>query len=159
MNDQTLEQIGRVLGRIPSGCVILTARAGGQSLGMLASWMQQAAFDPPAISISVKKGRPIEALIDESGSFVANLIGEDPARLFKQFGKGFSLGEDSFAGLKTRDVPSGVIIEEAVAWLSGKVRGKHDAGDHWLYVAELTDAGMEGQPTPYVHLRRNGLNY
>ena len=93
------ESIGAGIGRIPSGCSILTVQHAGRSTGLLVSWVQQAAFDPPSISVAVKRGRPAEGLIDGSGRFVLNLVGEDPKPMFKRFGKGFSLEEDAFAGL------------------------------------------------------------
>ena len=160
MSEQTIdEQVGLALGRIPSGCSILTARSDSGRTGMLASWVQQASFDPPAITVGVKKGRPITKIIDESGSFVVNILGEDTSAMFKHFGKGFGPEDDAFAGLETRDVEGGIVIADRIAWLSTEVRGKHDAGDHWIYVAEILEAEMEEICAPYVHLRKNGFSY
>jgi hypothetical protein len=44
-------EIGEALGRIPSGVFIATAEEGSEKVGMLASWVQQAGFDPPTRSI------------------------------------------------------------------------------------------------------------
>src|SRR5205814_1867839 len=127
-------EIGKALGRLPSGCAILTAAAGADRMGMLASWIQQAALDPPAVSVAVRKGRPVEPIIDAANRFVLNLIGEDPTAMFRHFGKGFGPGEDAFAGLATQPVDGGVALTNAIAVLSCRVTGKYDAGDHWLYV-------------------------
>jgi hypothetical protein len=72
MSDKSIEKpLGddwaRALGRIPSGLFILTARFEDQSTGMLASWVQQVSFDPPLVSVAVKKGR-----------FVANWLVTNP---------------------------------------------------------------------------------
>ena len=160
--EQAQDRIGKALGRIPSGCAILTARTATSRTGMLASWVQQAGFDPPTLSVAVKKDRPIEMLIDAAGALVLNLLGENPGPMFKHFGKGFAPEEDAFAGLDTRDVEGGVVIADQIAWLSAKVVGKHPAGDHWLYIAEVTNAEVDEAPdlkSPYVHLRKNGLTY
>ena len=45
--------VGRALGRLPSGVFIMSARHGGESIAMMVSWVQQAAFDPPALSVAV----------------------------------------------------------------------------------------------------------
>ena len=154
------DAIARALARIPSGCAILTARSGNLRTGMLASWMQQAAFEPPMISVALKKGRPIERLIDESAAFVLNVLGENPMPMFKHFGRGFSLEEDAFAGLTVRAVNGGIEIDDQVARLSLQVRGKHGAGDHWLYLGQVTEAISAGPDAkPYVHIRKNGLSY
>ncbi len=78
--------------------------------------------------------------------------------MFKHFGKGFSIEEDSFAGLSVVDKPCGVVIDDQIAWLAAKVRSRCDAGDHWLYIGEVVEAGG-GEAAPYVHIRKNGLSY
>ena len=155
MNDR----IAKALGRIPSGCAVVTARAGTRRTGLLASWIQQAGFDPPMITIAVKKGRPIETLINESGTLAVNLLGGAYSAMFKHFGKGFTLEEDAFVGLSCKDVPGGVAIDSRIALLSARVHGKHDAGDHWVYIAAVTDAEIDEIKEPYVHLRKSGAGY
>ena len=155
----TPECIGKALGRIPSGCSIITARSASGRTGMLASWVQQCSFEPLMITTAVKKDRPIQKLIDESDAFVVNLLGEDPSAMFKHFGKGFSPEEDAFAGLDVRDVDEGVVISDQIAWLAVRGRGRHDGGDHWVYIAEVVDAGLDSVQPPYVHLRKTGLSY
>ncbi|MFQ5411219.1 MAG: flavin reductase family protein, partial [Phycisphaerae bacterium] len=124
-----------------------------------------ATVEPPAVTVAVKKGRPIEKLIDQAGGFVLNLLGEDPGPMFKHFGKGFAPEEDAFAGLDTRDVAGGVVIADSIAWLGAKVAGKHSTGDHWLYIGDVFDAGMEDAAaaaelkSPYIHFRKNGFSY
>ena len=79
--------------------------------------------------------------------------------MFKHFGKGFSPEEDAFAGLDVRDVDEGVVIGGQLAWLAVRVRGRHDGGDHWVFIAEVVDAGLDSVQPPYVHLRKTGLSY
>jgi flavin reductase (DIM6/NTAB) family NADH-FMN oxidoreductase RutF len=155
----TPDCIGAALGRIPSGCSIITAKSASGRTGMLASWVQQCGFEPLMITTAVKKDRPIQTLIDESGAFVVNLLGEDPSAMFRHFGKGFSLDEDAFADLEVRDVDEGVVIEDQIAWLAVRVCGRHDGGDHWVFIAEVVDAGLDSVQPPYVHLRKTGLSY
>jgi 3-hydroxy-9,10-secoandrosta-1,3,5(10)-triene-9,17-dione monooxygenase reductase component len=158
--EQGKERIAKALGRIPSGAAVITTTAGSRRTGLLASWIQQAGFEPPMISVAVKKGRPIEKLIEESGTMVVNLLGEEQRdAMFKHFASGFVPGEDAFAGLVTKDVPGGVALEAGIAALSATVYGKHDAGDHWVYLAKVTGAEIGDVKQPYVHLRKNGLSY
>ncbi|MCK6485867.1 MAG: flavin reductase family protein [Phycisphaerae bacterium] len=159
MSEYSAEQVGRALARIPSGCAILTARHEGRRSGMLASWIQQAGFDPPAVSVAVKKGRPIEELMDAAGSFALNLIGDDPAPMFRHFGRGYGLDDDAFERLNVTDCDGGVALVDAMAILNCRVAGKYDAGDHWIYVGHVTDAKARDEGRPYVHLRKNGMNY
>lgn len=159
MDEALRSRVGAALARIPSGCAILTVDSPVGRTGMLASWIQQAGFDPPAVSVAVRKGRPVEPMIDAAGAFVLNLIGENPTAMFKHFGKGFAAGEEAFAGLTVRSVPGGVALPDAAAVLQCRVAARCDAGDHWLYVGHIIEADAAAESKPYVHLRKNGLNY
>ena len=152
------EAMAKALGRIPSGCAIVTARTETARTGMLASWVQQAAFEPPMVCVAIKRGRPIGSLIDASGHFVLNLLGADPKAMFKHFGKGFGPGKNAFAGLAAENVVGGVAIPDRVGRLSVRVISKADAGDHDVYIGEVIEAeASDGEP--YVHLRKSGANY
>ena len=59
-------RLGKAIGRIPSGVYILTVRHENRSGAILASWVQQASFDPPALSIALAKGRGIVDAIHAS---------------------------------------------------------------------------------------------
>ncbi len=159
MSDRVNDNIAKALGRVPSGCAILTVRTESVKTGMLASWIQQVAFEPPMIAAAVKRDRPIEPLIDEARGFVLNLLGENPGAMFKHFGKGFAPEEDAFAGLDIREMDSGIVIPDQIAWMSVRVTAKHAAGDHWVYFGEVTNAQAGEILPPYVHLRKNGLSY
>ena len=51
------EVIGSILGRIPSGLFVITWQEQAVDKIMLTSWLMQAGFKPPAISIAVGDGR------------------------------------------------------------------------------------------------------
>ncbi len=159
MNEQEQSSIAAAIARIPSGCSILTAEHDGRATGTLVSWVQQAAFEPPAITVCLKRGRAVGELIDASGRFTLNVIGEDPSKMFKHFGKGFSLDEDAFAGLQTEPTPYGPRLSDAIAHLGCRVMQKVAAGDHDLYVAQVATGTAAKGKGPYVHIRKSGLSY
>ena len=59
MNAPTNHTLSAALGRIPSGLFILTVRHGSKETGMLASWVQQCSFDPPRLTMAIRKGRDV----------------------------------------------------------------------------------------------------
>lgn len=154
-----VSQVGQALARIPSGCFILTVTTGERSTGMLVSWVQQAAFEPPVVSVCLKHGRPAVELVDAAQRFLIGVLGPDTATLFRHFGKGFPLEEDAFAGLATEPTEFGPLIGSCIAHLGCRVIRKVDVGDHSLYLAEVVAARVTGDSKPYVHVRRNGLSY
>ena len=154
-----LETMGAAIGRIPSGCSILTAVHDRRSTGILVSWVQQAAFEPLSVTVCLQRGRAAAGMIDASHRFLLNMIGEDPSALFKHFGKGFSLEDDAFAGLSIRDTDFGPLIESCIAHLGCVVKNKVVIEDHDLYVGEVAAAGVVEGAQPYTHLRKSGLTY
>lgn len=156
----TNNDIARAIGRIPSGCSILTVRTDDDRTGMLASWVQQAAFSPPIVSVAVHEDRPVRGLIDQARGFVLNLLGETPGPMFKHFGKGFAPGDEAFEGLATSDVEFGVAIPDRIACLSCKLVATQKVGDHFVYFGEVISASAdESLPSPYVHIRKSGASY
>lgn len=158
------ELIGPVLGRIPSGVFILTARSHqGEQTGMLASWVQQASFDPPALTVGVNRKRYINDWLSEGTAVALSLVGESQKQLLAHFGKGFEPGEPAFTGLATETTPAGLqVLTESLGWLEGTICDSISGGDHQIYVVELT-AGMPGAKLetekPFVHIRKNGFGY
>ena len=86
---------------------------------MLASWVSQASFSPPGLSIAVAKDRSVESLLQKGDSFALNILSEKDFREpLKRFTKPFSPGEDRFEGLDIELTPNDqVIIPESLAWL------------------------------------------
>ena len=162
--NDTREQIGAIVGNIPSGLFILTASDGkGNETGMLASWVQQASFDPLALTVAVQHRRYINEWLASTQTMALSVIGESQTDLLKHFGKGFEPNEPAFEGLETTKSPSGLtVLADTLGYVEGTIAGKVDAGDHVVYVVRLSAAGKGnrlGKEKPSVHLRKSGLNY
>src|SRR6187401_792669 len=120
-----------VLGRIPSGIYILTVGSGERATGMLASWVMQAGFEPPMISVAVKQGRYVADWITAGQPFILNLLAEKQAALLKHFAKGFEPGEAAFEGLEIKHCPRGVpFLCEALGYIECEPVRHADSGDH-----------------------------
>ena len=159
-----VENIGPVLGKIPSGVFILTAQNGnGLETGMLASWVQQSSFDPPTMTVAVNKKRYLNDWIKESSDLAVSFVAESEKQFLSHFGKGFEPEEPAFEGLATEKTSTGLtVLNSSLGWLAGRVRSSVDAGDHTVYVVEVTE-GKPGESIstakPFVHLRKNGFGY
>ena len=78
---------------------------------MLASWVSQASFSPPGLSIAVAKDRSVESLLQKGDSFALNILSEKDFREpLKRFTKPFSPGEDRFEGLDIELTPNDLRI-------------------------------------------------
>ena len=175
---QTDAATAAALGRIPSGLFILTWREIQQAdepaamdRGMLASWVMQAGFEPPMITVAVGTSRDLLTAIDQCHPFVVNVLGESQRPLLVRFGRAAGPGENPFDGLPIDRTATGTAaLADAVAWLecqpvSQTSVGPGQAGDHVIILARViaAHAGHAGhagpEQPPLVHLRRNGLRY
>ncbi|MCH7990421.1 MAG: flavin reductase [Planctomycetes bacterium] len=164
MTDDLRETIGPVLGRIPSGVFILTASDGnGHETGMLASWVQQAAFDPPMVTVVVNRKRFLNDWLQQEPKVALSLIGESQTEFLKHFGRGFEADQSAFEGLNISRGANGLpILADAIGYLEGNIVSKTEAGDHVVYVVEITSAGAGeklDEEKPMVHIRKNGFGY
>jgi len=163
--------IAAVLGRIPSGLFVITWRDDARDRGMLASWVMQAGFDPPLITIAVATSRDLLSTIAEGKSFVVNVLGESQRSLLARFGRPPAVGEDPFAGLTiTRTDCGAAAITAATGWLEcrrcqaasglpGDSVVAAAGGDHTVVLGEVLAGHRGSEEPPLVHLRRNGLRY
>jgi flavin reductase (DIM6/NTAB) family NADH-FMN oxidoreductase RutF len=161
MSTSDKNDIGGALGRIVSGAFIVTAAKGDERTGFLASWVQQASFEPPMVTLAVKRDRSIRGLLDAGASFVINVLAEDEQSLFGHFAKGFAPGEDAFVGISATDGVLGVpILSDALACLECKIVGSWGAGDHMVYVGEVAAGAVgDNEAAPQTRVRKSGFTY
>lgn len=154
-------EVAVALGRIPSGLFVITWREAERDRGMLASWVMQAGFEPPSISVAVGLTRGALGPLDGGGPFVVNGLGESQRSMLARFGRPAGDGFDPFEGLEVVRSPGGLaIVGGAVAWLECVSLDRASSGDHRLVVARVVAAGAaEDDARPLVHLRKNGLRY
>lgn len=82
------------LGKIPGGLFVLTAytiTSEGEPEGALVSWVQQAGFEPPMLTVCLKPERPIFERIQAMGGAVLNFLAEDNRELMRRFASNVGL--------------------------------------------------------------------
>ncbi|MBD1940365.1 diflavin flavoprotein [Microcoleus sp. FACHB-68] len=155
-SDRTAQAVGRLVGSL---CVV-AAKRGEVTSGMLASWVSQATFNPPGLTVAVAKDRAIESLMHKGDKFVLNILAEGK-QLRKHFMKSFAPGEDRFAGLETKEANNGCpVLDGALAYLECTVDNRMECGDHWLVYA-VVENGHVQQATGMtaVQQRKTGSHY
>jgi flavin reductase (DIM6/NTAB) family NADH-FMN oxidoreductase RutF len=154
------DKVDAVLGRVTSGIYILTIRAGDQSTGMLASWVMQAGFDPPMVTVAVKHGRYVCDWLTERKPFVLHIVGESQKALLKHFSKGFEPGEPAFEGRDTKECSRGVpVLNEALGYFECEPVGHTDSEDHRIFLAKVAQGAITNMEKPMVHIRTSGNRY
>lgn len=155
---RTEQAVGRIIGSL---CIV-TAKQGEISGAMLASWVSQATFNPPGLTIAVAKDRAIESLMYKGGQFVLNVLAEgNHIGLMKHFLKPFGPAEDRFTGVATAEGHNGCpILNDALAYLECSVQNRMECGDHWLVYATVENGKvLKGDAVTAVHHRKSGSHY
>ena len=154
-----VERIGAALGKIPSGVFIATSTQDGEEIGMLASFVEQAGFNPPTITVAIGLDRRLNQAVEESKMIGINILAEEDARLMKPFNQ--QDNRSPFDSLELEDneyeLPQ---LSDALAFLACKIIGKIEGGDLIIYAAEVID-GVLNDPSrsPMVRVRKNGFQY
>ena len=152
--------IAPALGRIPSGLFIVTFSNGDIEAAILGSWIQQCSFDPPMISMAIRKGRDIGDWLTDGVPFTVNVLAEGQRDLLAHFGRGLPLCElPNVAERVLRPIGGAVVLKEALAALHCRVAGRCLTGDHHLIFGQIVAGSLHSEERPYVHVRKNGLNY
>ncbi|MEH2139228.1 diflavin flavoprotein [Nostoc sp.] len=155
----TVEQ---AVGRIVGSLCVLTAKEGDRSSAMLASWVAQASFNPPGLTIAVAKDRAVETLTHSGNKFVLNILKEgNHLGLMKHFLKPFGPGQDRFADVAAEVAENGSpILTDALAYLECSVQNRMESGDHWLVYATVENGKVLNQDgVTSVHHRKSATHY
>lgn len=153
---RTEQAVGRIVGSL---CVV-TTKKGDLKSAMLASWVSQATFNPPGLTVAVAKDRALETMTHIGDKFVLNILAEG-RQLRKHFMKNFAPGEDRFADIETEEAKNGApILTGALAYLECTVQNRMECGDHWLIYA-IADEGkvLTADAVTAVHHRKSGSYY
>jgi flavorubredoxin/flavin reductase (DIM6/NTAB) family NADH-FMN oxidoreductase RutF len=160
--------LDKALGRLSGGLYVVTAlqsdgEGGSRSGAMVASWVSQASFEPPGITVAVAKDRAIEALLQVGDRFVLNILRDDNhQQLLRHFLKRFPPGADRFAGVSTLDgvAAGGPVLGDALAYLGCRVAQRLEGPDHWIIYAEVEEGNVsDTQASTAVHHRKVGNHY
>ncbi|REJ64580.1 MAG: flavin reductase [Planctomycetota bacterium] len=155
------EAIGPVLGRVPSGIFILTVRHGEGETGMLASWVMQAGFEPPSVTVAVRGDRYVANWLGAEAPFALNLVSEGGKGLLAHFGRGFEPDQPAFEGLDvthgTFDLP--LLTSGTLGHLICRPTTSMTSGDHRVFLADIVEGQLRSEDAPMLHVRKSGLHY
>ncbi|MEH1943483.1 MAG: diflavin flavoprotein [Nostoc sp.] len=159
---QPATSVEQAVGRIVGSLCVLTAKEGDRSSAMLASWVSQASFSPPGLTIAVAKDRAVETLTHTGNKFVLNILKEgNHLGLMKHFLKPFGPGQDRFADVAAQEAENGSpILTNALAYLECSVQNRMESGDHWLVYATVENGKLlDTDGVTAVHHRKSATHY
>ncbi len=154
--------VEQAVGHLVGSLCVVTSQQEDVASAMLASWVSQATFNPPGLTVAVAKDRAVESLMYPGRNFVLNILAEGKhLGLMKHFLKPFTPAEDRFAGIATEKAANGSpVLSDALAYIECSVDSRMEAGDHWIVYAIATNGKLlQSDTLTAVHHRKSGSHY
>ena len=137
---------GALLAPVPA-VMVSCARQGEKPNIITLAWVGTVNSDPPMCSISVRKERYSHEILQDSGEFVVNLVGEEQLKATDYCGVKSGRDEDKFAacGLTPVAVPgfTAPAIGECPLYLACRVQSVQELGSHDLFLGVIERVGVK----------------
>jgi flavin reductase (DIM6/NTAB) family NADH-FMN oxidoreductase RutF len=132
----------RVLGRLPTGVVVVAGGPPKDPRGLLVGSFMSVSLVPPLVAVCPAKTSTSWPAVEATGTFCASVLAADQEAIARRFA---TSGADKFKELEWRPAPvtGSPLIEGAAAWLDCRVYNRIEAGDHWLVLGEVLELSVE----------------
>ena len=139
----------KVLGRYPTGVVVVTTEYGGELHGMALNSFISVSLDPPLVAFCPALSSSTWPKMRPSGRFVLNVLDDSSEEVSRRFA---ARDIDRFAGTAHHPAPSGLpILDAAIGWLDCTLEAEHPGGDHTIVVARVEALGLrEGDSLAFM---------
>ncbi len=154
-----------VLARFATGVTVVTtieeSDDGPLPWGPTVTSFTGISLDPPLVMVSIGHERSIRPIIERTGRFGVNILGEDSQALSDCFaGAPSALPRSAFCnadyGLGSAGLP---VLDAAIAYLAAEVTEVIEAGDHTIYLGRVIETGCRDEVGwPLLYFRRRYLS-
>jgi flavorubredoxin/flavin reductase (DIM6/NTAB) family NADH-FMN oxidoreductase RutF len=155
----TAAAVGRIVGSL---CAV-TAKKGDAQSAMLASWVSQASFNPPALTVAVAKERAVESFLLKGSTFNLNVLQQGNEKdTIKALLKPFAPGENRFGDMAVdiSEANGCAIVTQALSYMECEVEERMECGDHWVVLAKVRDGKLlQDAGLTAIHHRKTGTSY
>ena len=144
---------------IPYGLFVMTVKDDKTMTGAAVNWLTQASFAPPLVVLGAKADAPSTAMIESSGLFCINVLEAGQVPLASAFFKHVEPNGNKFGEAEFTLSPNGLpVLKDALSYFECRVRETVKLGDHWIFVGEVVEAGVQREGEPLT-LAETGFKY
>ena len=117
--------------------------------GFAGNWLTQTSFEPPLVAIAVKQGTRSQEQIASSGVFCVNVLESGQKEMAMAFFRSLEPEGNKLAGYEFYTEETGCpVFKDALSFFECKVVDKVEKGDHYIYVGEVINAGVQREGDP-----------
>jgi len=154
-----------VLTRFATGVTVVTTleqtETDPQPWGTTVNSFTGISLDPPLVLVSIGRERSIHPIIERTGRFGVNILGEGSQQISDCFaGAPSPLPRQAFCNADYQLSRAGLpVLEQAIAYLSCDVDRIIEAGDHTIYLGKVIEtACRDDVGWPLLYFRRRYLS-
>ena len=124
----------RALGMFATGVLIVTTRSGERVHGMTANSFTSVSLSPPLVLICIDHRATMKQALHDAGHYGLSILAEDQQHLSRHF----SSRNSSELDVRFEELEGIPVIEKALAQFSCRMTQAPDAGDHLIFIGEIT---------------------
>ena len=133
----------RVMRRVPSPVVVVTASGAGKTRGITIGSMASVALEPPLLSFNVNRSARMHEVMAAAEHFAVNVVTGEQVMLCRRFARPDLTGEEQFATVPHRtDEHDAPLLDDVAAILRCRPHARFEAGDHTVFVGEVVHANV-----------------
>ncbi len=150
--EQDRDAILDALANLSHGVYVLGTRRGREMTAMTAAWVARVSEHPPCVAVSVRDDRYTHGVILESATFSLSILRDDQVDVATHFAETSGEYHDKLHGIPYGQSPGGSpVLLDCLAYLDCKVINTVRAGDHTVFIGEVTAGESYGQSYPLLY--------
>ncbi len=142
------DKLSQALKKITYGFYIVTSRKLASEMSTrdqdfiaagTVSWVSQGSFEPPLVTVAIKKQSDLHETIEKSRVFAVNIVGKDQQDMLSPFAKHTQVENGKVNGyaFQNGEASGCPILTEVPAYFECKVVEDVTIGDHSIFVGEV----------------------
>jgi flavin reductase (DIM6/NTAB) family NADH-FMN oxidoreductase RutF len=142
------------LAELTHGVYVLGSRRGREMTAMTAAWVAQVSERPPCVAVSVRDDRYTSGVVLESATFSLSILRDDQVDVATHFAETSGEYHDKLHSIPYGQSPNGSpVLLDCLAYLDCKVLDTARAGDHTVFIGEVTASESYGPSYPLLYDR------
>jgi flavin reductase len=138
------------MARVPAGVVVISAWTETGYRGLTASSLVSISVDPPLVLVGLEREGATWAAVVESRAFNVSVLTRSQEFIADRFAGRAPAIDAAWESVPHRQGTNGIpLIDGCAAWLECKLVQVHVAGDHDIFVGEVT-AATAGSGDPLI---------
>lgn len=143
------------LRHVPAPVVVVTTYAQGTPRGITIGSFTSVSLKPPLVSFNVDRTAQSHAALAESGRCAIHILDETQSAFGDHFARPDLSPDEQFRPVSyTQDAHGIPILDGKAAVLHAQIRNQYPAGDHSIFVAEVTNITPRDHANGIVYVNR-----